>query len=151
MKFSIEDFFSKFDQVWSHLLKKSLMENFIFCAVKTERLTHFYLGLSDVFRKYKNGKLAWYGLIQLNLERVCRNIYRRCSIKRCVFKKCAIFTGKHLCQNKFFIKLQASAFFFSKNETLKHVFSCEFCEIFGKRFLKNTSRRVLLENETKYW
>ena len=40
MKFSIEDFFSKCDQIrnflwiWSHLLKKSLMENFIFNAVK---------------------------------------------------------------------------------------------------------------------
>ena len=40
MKFSIEDFFSKCDQirrnlrVESHLLKKSLVENFIFCAVK---------------------------------------------------------------------------------------------------------------------
>ena len=40
MKFSITDFFSKCDQVrrklqiWSHLLKKSEMENFIFCAVK---------------------------------------------------------------------------------------------------------------------
>ena len=39
MKFSIKDFFSKCDQIrrklqiWSHLLKKSLMENFIFCAV----------------------------------------------------------------------------------------------------------------------
>ena len=39
MKFSIKDFFSKFDQilrklwVWSHLLKKSLMENFIFSVV----------------------------------------------------------------------------------------------------------------------
>ena len=39
MKFSIEDFSSKCDQIrsklriWSHLLKKSLMENFIFCAV----------------------------------------------------------------------------------------------------------------------
>ena len=30
MKFLIKDFFSKCD----HLLKKSLMENFIFCAVK---------------------------------------------------------------------------------------------------------------------
>ena len=29
MEFSIKNFFSK----WSHLLKKSLMENFIFCAV----------------------------------------------------------------------------------------------------------------------
>ena len=39
MKFSIKDFFSKCDQIrsflriWSHLLKKSLMANFIFCAV----------------------------------------------------------------------------------------------------------------------
>ena len=38
MKFSITDFF-KCDQIrrklriWSHLLKKSVMENFIFCAV----------------------------------------------------------------------------------------------------------------------
>ena len=39
MKFSIKDFFSKCDQIlsflrmWSHLLKKSLMESFNFCAV----------------------------------------------------------------------------------------------------------------------
>ena len=33
MKFSVKDFFSKGDQIRSHLLKKSLMENFIFCAV----------------------------------------------------------------------------------------------------------------------
>ena len=39
MKFSIKDFFTKCDQVrrklqiWSHLLKKFLIENFIFCAV----------------------------------------------------------------------------------------------------------------------
>ena len=38
MKLSIKDFFSKCDQIcrklwiWSHLLKKSLMESFIFCA-----------------------------------------------------------------------------------------------------------------------
>ena len=38
MKFFIKDFFSKCDEIcnflriWSHLLKKSLMENFIFCA-----------------------------------------------------------------------------------------------------------------------
>ena len=39
MKFSIKDIFSKCDQIrsfrriWSYLLKKSLMESFIFCAV----------------------------------------------------------------------------------------------------------------------
>ena len=32
MKFSIKDFFCKYDQIRS-LLKKFLMENFIFCAV----------------------------------------------------------------------------------------------------------------------
>ena len=38
-KFSIKDFLSIYDQIrrnlriWSHLLKKSLMEKFIFCAV----------------------------------------------------------------------------------------------------------------------
>ena len=39
MKLSNKDFFSRCDQIrrnlriWSHLLKKSLMESFIFCAV----------------------------------------------------------------------------------------------------------------------
>ena len=39
MELSMKDFLSKCDQIssflwiWSHLLKKSLMENFIFCAV----------------------------------------------------------------------------------------------------------------------
>ena len=39
MKFSSKDFFSKCDQtrsflrIWSHLLKKSLIENSIFCTV----------------------------------------------------------------------------------------------------------------------
>ena len=39
MKFSIKDFFSKYDQIhsflriWLHSLKKSLMKNLIFCAV----------------------------------------------------------------------------------------------------------------------
>ena len=42
MKFSIKDFFNKCDQIssflriWSHLLKKSLMELFIFCAVRVK-------------------------------------------------------------------------------------------------------------------
>ena len=40
MKLSITDFFSKCDQIrsflrlWSHLLKKSLMKNFIFCTLQ---------------------------------------------------------------------------------------------------------------------
>ena len=49
MKFSIKDFFRKCDQIrrklriWSHLLKKSLMENFISCAVLGScMLSHIY-------------------------------------------------------------------------------------------------------------
>ena len=44
MKFCIKDFFSKCAQIrrklriWSHLLKKFLMENFIFCAVLIKML-----------------------------------------------------------------------------------------------------------------
>ena len=45
MKFSIKDFFRKCDQIhsflriWSYLMKKSIMENFIFCAVTVKMLS----------------------------------------------------------------------------------------------------------------
>ena len=45
MKFSIKDFFIKCDQIrsflriWSHLLKKSLTENFIFCAALVQKIS----------------------------------------------------------------------------------------------------------------
>ena len=45
MKFSIKDFFSKYDQIhsflriWSYLLEKSLMENLVFCAVSNKGIT----------------------------------------------------------------------------------------------------------------
>ena len=48
IKFSLTDFFSKCDQIrrklriWSHLLKKSVMENFIFCAVSFLKPTLLY-------------------------------------------------------------------------------------------------------------
>ena len=56
MKFSIKDFFSKCDQIrrklhiWSHLLKKSLMQNFFFCAVALYIKVLFHC-LSN-FRRY---------------------------------------------------------------------------------------------------
>ena len=50
MKFLIKDFFSKCDQthrslrIWLHLLKKSPMENFIFCAVEVTIIwIHFFV------------------------------------------------------------------------------------------------------------
>ena len=50
MKFSIKDFFSKCDQIrrkpwiWSHLLKKSLMENVIFRAVNSSCVIWIWIG-----------------------------------------------------------------------------------------------------------
>ena len=55
MKFSIKDFFSKCGQIrwklriWSHLLKKSLMENFIFCAVVLQSKSKLNKHLTKVF------------------------------------------------------------------------------------------------------
>ena len=43
MEFSIKDFFSKCDQIRRNLrdlLKKSLVENFIFCAVQNNKYYH---------------------------------------------------------------------------------------------------------------
>ena len=57
MKFSIKDFFSKCDQIcsflrmWSHLLKKSLMENAIFCAVPEAYLGPYQTSMIDPFVK----------------------------------------------------------------------------------------------------
>ena len=64
MKFSIKGFFSKCDQIrrklriWlSYLLKKSLMENFIFCKTKSGKcfLTHFILKFS-FYTQWKHRK-----------------------------------------------------------------------------------------------
>ena len=52
-KFSTKDFFSKCDQshrflrILSHLLKKSSMENFIFCALHLILLSKYYFILSN--------------------------------------------------------------------------------------------------------
>ena len=48
MKFSTKDFFSKCDQIrrklriWSHLVNKSLMENFILCVVFVANIPIIY-------------------------------------------------------------------------------------------------------------
>ena len=78
MKFSIKDFYSKCDQVskklriWSHLLKKLLVENFTFCALSITVLravygTIFYFSTTEKLLKIsllckighslRNGKL----------------------------------------------------------------------------------------------
>ena len=80
MKFLIKDFFSKCDQIrrklqiWSHLLKKSLMENSTFCVN------------ADV--KYKG------------FQR-CRSSRLQMFFKIVVLKNFSIFTRKHVLQSLF--------------------------------------------------
>ena len=63
MKFSIKDFFSKCDQIrsllriWSHLLKKSLTENFTFCAVKVKCVFLFDHNL--IHHSYYHSHILW--------------------------------------------------------------------------------------------
>ena len=56
--------------------------------------------------------------------------HQRCFIRKGVHRNFGKFTGKHLCQSLFFIKVSCSpeACNFIKKETLVLVFSCEFCE-----------------------
>ena len=63
MKFSIKDFFNKCDQIcsflwiWSHLLKNSFMENFIFCAVYIEKLSFSPIETLKMLDKYAHLKM----------------------------------------------------------------------------------------------
>ena len=62
-----------------------------------------------------------------------RSSHRKSSVKRCVLKNFAKFTGKPLCQSLVLTKLQACNFI--KKETLTQMFSREFCEIFKNTFV----------------
>ena len=52
--------------------------------------------------------------------------------KKALFRNFAKITGKNLCQNLYFNKVQASNII--KIETLEQVFSCEFCKISKNAF-----------------
>ena len=76
MKFSIKNFFSKCDHIcsfrhiWSHLLKKFLMEQLIFFAVKAENLITqlfiifklLYMFIVNLYHKKIEINLTWLNL-----------------------------------------------------------------------------------------
>ena len=78
MKFSIKDFFSKCDLIrrklliWSHLLKRSLMENFIFCAVSILELV---ILAASVFVLLD--ELKFYNSIIFNYEECLNKVIHR--------------------------------------------------------------------------
>ena len=68
MKFSIKDFFSKCDQIrsflriWSHLLKKSWMENLIFCAAVfawSKQLCLLHISVEHCFLKTQSNMVSF--------------------------------------------------------------------------------------------
>ena len=76
LKFFIKDFFSKCDQirrkvrVWSHLLKKSLMENFIFCSVIVQFKSIFYFlpKVSSILQKLLENSAKHLNKVDLSLS-----------------------------------------------------------------------------------
>ena len=75
-----------------------------------------------------------------------RSSHRRCCIKKVVFKKFEIFTGKDLCWSPFLIKLQAfKPTSLLKRDYIKVVFQWIFKkENLRTSILKNTRKRLLL-------
>ena len=134
MKFSITNFFSKCDhihrqlRIWSRLLKKFLLENFIFCVVTALiLLTRLKLVFQSSRKQWiifsKHFFFIWW---EVRSEEVAR----RCSVKK-VFLE---ILQENTCARVSF-----------KKETLAHVFSCEFCEKFLRTsFLTEPLRWLLL-------
>ena len=131
MKFSIKDLFSKCDQIrnflwiWSHLMKKSLIENFIFSAVVTGiwkkikfQTTQNTQKIPQVFPRpliqfkvkysesYRNQSI-FQQFKSIDSDDLCiiRNSCPQIFFKIGVLKNFEIFTGKHLCWSLFLVKL----------------------------------------------
>ena len=118
-----------FLQIWSHLLKKSLMKNFIFCAVRTF--------IIHVVRGFNETDLYWISIMD-------RSSHQRCSIKA-VFLKIWQNSQEIPCARvSFLTKLYSWTWNFIKEETLAQVFYCDFCEIFKNRFFIEHLRQLLL-------
>ena len=84
MKFSIKDFFSKCNQIrsfWSHLLKKSLMENFIFCAMLLSPERHLICLLTQSTKiKEASKSFLWVDLKNRWFSGISLGVYHRFEI-----------------------------------------------------------------------
>ena len=111
MKFSIKDFFSKCDQIrrklaiWSHLLKKSLMENFLFCTVSPPQITQFSsINMTSNVRQYnvhyyyrkKINILARNGKIETNMTKYKNTSYQKQVVKCYLFLNFFHYINKYI-------------------------------------------------------
>ena len=135
LSFPLTDFLNKCDQkrwklrIWSHLLKKYVMENFIFCAVSVFRLHLCFITVSDST------------LVNLGKKQPPEVFYKRKGVLW-IFAK---FTGKHQCQSLFFDEvacLRPAALL--KKRLWYRCFLVNFAKFQRTPFLQNTSERLLL-------
>ena len=114
MKLSVKNFFSKCDQIrrklqiWSHLLKKSLMKNFIFCAVSKSvcfaadfHLTLWLCYLKSTMALTKVNEIeyillfisdSWYNCKTLLTKVDCADKFFSFSVLMIIFKRCTSCT-----------------------------------------------------------
>ena len=111
MKFSIKDFFSKYDQIrnflriWSHLLKKSIISNLIFCAVDTtmSKLLEWWVDSSTLLILRTHWRVIFGKVIRCSTLRLwvglTISILRLCSFNGC------LKLDSHLSEKPFFFLL----------------------------------------------
>ena len=102
MQFSIKDSLRKFDQIrsfqpiWSHLLKKSLMHNFIFCAVFHLNCHHQMILAKTYSFTQKN---VWHQ--NLTNNGIIRNNSERFDSKKTYSNSCAFLESHQFDWNNF--------------------------------------------------
>ena len=130
MKFSIKDLFSSL-RIWSHLLKKSLMKNFVFCSVLRQELVKLdkvmvmgqNLFNNTFFTEHLQTDTKHTTLAEFTEHTTpAGSFIRRCFIKK-VFLEILHNSQKNTCARVSFL-LKPEAYNFIKKETLAQVFSC---------------------------
>ena len=95
MKFFIKDFFSIYYKIckklliWSHLLKKSLMKNFIFCAVMLKKSAGIFEKLLKFVKSfiYKIVFYQLFGCLKTKSGPLRRRHPHSSHVNNCVFTK----------------------------------------------------------------
>ena len=137
-KVSFKGLFSKCDQIhrklriWSHLLKKYLMENLIFCVVVFD---YFYQNLLiDVWKSPE------YASRNFEKESISEAVSRKCAVKM-VFLKISHNSQENACVRvSFLIIFRPQTCNVIKKETLP----CEFDEMFKNTFFIEHPRWLFL-------
>ena len=76
-----------------------------------------------------------------------RSSHHQCSIKKLFLKIFFIFAERQLYQSFFFNQAAGQTFvILLNNETMMHVFSCEYCETCETLFLQSTFEGLLLDS-----